>query len=289
MATKISKDELFNDFFSTTTEVLSLIESTFGLPDRHISGLIFENSGNDKNQSHAKEVLAASDAWQTLSQLYDYALDGVLHANWNSDIENAATELVIGGAEIISLITTENIEPYQQWDIIISMGDGRFALDTGSDIEITKLALLADVDIRTVRNAVSAGELKADKADSLTYITNQSAIPWLANRRSFKPTRFISSLKPELKNIKSPAELGTFLSLRREALVLTKNNTDIQASEIKQLESGAFKLPLSAVRTLADYYQIPEDEFLGTIMKVFFPEQLRLILDTNQSSSESDS
>jgi len=148
MATKISKDELFNDFYSTTVEVVALIESTFGLPDRHISGLIFENPTDDKKQSNAKEVLETSDAWKTLSHLYDYAVDGVLHGNGYSDIEDAATDLVIGGAEIISLITTENMEPDQQWDTIISMGDGRFALDTGSDIEIVKLALLADVDIR---------------------------------------------------------------------------------------------------------------------------------------------
>lgn len=289
MATKISKDQLFNDFYSTTVEVVALIESTFGLPDRHISGLIFENPTDDKKQSNAKEVLETSDAWKTLSHLYDYAVDGVLHGNGYTDIEEAACELVIGGAEIISLITTENMEPDQQWDTIISMGDGRFALDTGSDIEIVKLALLADVDIRTVRNAVSAGELKAEKVNNIVHISNQSAISWLGNRRSFKPTRFISSVKPELKSIKSPAELGAFLHGRRESLALAQNSADIDASDIKHLESGAFKLPLSAVRSLADFYQIPEDELLSTIMKVFFPEQLRLILDANQSLSESNS
>lgn len=289
MATKISKDVLFNNFFSTTTEVFSLIESNFGLPDNHISGLVFESTGGERNQSHAKAVLEKSDAWKTLSQLYDYALDGVIHGNGYTDIEDAGAELVIGGAEIISLVTTENHEPDEIWDTIISMGDGRFALDTGSDIEIAKLALLADVDIRTVRNAVSAGELKADKVNNTVYVTHQSAISWIGNRRAFKPTRFISSLEPELKNIKSPTELGAFLSSRREALALTKNSTDIEASDIKHLESGAFRLPLSAVSSLADHYQIPEDEFLSAVMRVFFPEQLRLILGANQSSSESNS
>jgi hypothetical protein len=286
MATQITKKELFENFFSTSVEVLSLIESTFNLPTNYISGHVFNMTDVNDNLPSAKDNLEQSDAWQTLSQLYDYSIDGIIYDAGYSDIEDAATDLVLGGAEVISIITTENHEPSQAWDKIIMMGDGRFSLDTGGDIEIMKLALLADVDIRTVRNAVSSGELTSNKVDNIVFITNRSALLWLSNRRAFKPTKFITSAKKELVAINGAVELGAFLQSKRESMGLElprqsihAGKSVIQPSDLRHLESGVFDLPLYTVDALADFYQIPKVELLNIIMSVFFPDYLRLILE----------
>lgn len=286
MANQITKQELFDDFFKTSVEVFSIIESTFNLPTSYISEQFFNDDNASEDASLARNKLEESDAWKTVCGLYDYALHGIIHDAGYSDIGDAATDLVIGGAEVISIITTENHGPSEAWDRIIMMGDGRFSLDTGGDIEIMKLALLADVDIRTVRNAVSSGELTSNKVDNIVYITNQSALLWLSNRRAFKPTKFITSAKRELATVNGAVELGAFLQSKRECIGLElpkqsihAGKSVIQPSDLTHLESGIFDLPLYTVDALADFYQIPKEELLNIIMNVYFPDYLRLILE----------
>lgn len=290
MATQITKNELFDNFFTTTVEVFSLLEDAFNLPSSYITEQNFNTNNASEKVSSAEKRLEQSDAWQTVSKLYDYAINGIISDGGYTDIEDAATELVIGGAEIISLITTENNEPHEAWDKIIMMGDGRFSLDTGNDIGIMKLALLADVDIRTVRNAVSSGELSSTKVDNVVFINNRSAQLWLINRRAFKPTKFITSLKKDFGSINNGIELGAYLAMKRENLGLElpkqeihAKKCSIQPTDIAQLESGVFNLPLYSIDLLADFYEVPSEELLDVIMTVYFPEYLRQILERNSS------
>jgi hypothetical protein len=289
MAIENTKQELFDNFVFVSTEAITLIESTFNLPSSYISDYDLNNNVENSNAiNNVKAKLEQTDAWQTLSKLYDYAVEGVIYDGGYSDIEDAATDLVIGGSEIISVITSEQYEPSREWDKIITMGDGRFSLDTGGEVEISKLALLADVDIRTVRNSVSAGELISSKVDNIVYIANQSALSWLGNRRAFKPTKFITSARKQFADITTAFSLGIYLQARRNELEINLPKNDIKSgsivikeSDLAQLESGVFNLPLYAVDCMADFYQIPKDEFLTVIMKVFFPEHLHILLENN--------
>lgn len=289
MDKQITKAELFDNFFNTAIEVIPLIESTFDLTNGSIFDQVF-GIAEEKislHQADAKEHLKKSDAWRTLSNLYDYAVDGYINSSEYSDIEDAAGEIVIGAAEVISIVTTENNGPSEDWDRIIMMGDGRFALDIDSSIDILKLALLANVDVRTVRNAISAGDLTSGKIDNVVLVDSQSALLWLSKRRAYAPTKFIRSIQKELNEVNSATEFGMYLhSLRGELDIslpeanLEQGPVTISPSDIKNIESGIFKLPINSVDVLASYYQVNKKELLNKIMRIFFSEQLRLIIET---------
>ncbi len=281
MAKKINKDEMFNDFLHSVVDVFTLIEDEFGV------SLLTQTIGVSENEfltpegtKIARKSLKELQAWKSLSELYDYAIDGILHEYGGTGGEDRATEIVIGSAEILSLVTSENHGPSQKWDNIVALGDGRFALDSGANVELNKLSLLAGVDQRTVRNAISAKEIDAVKISGTIYVTNNSAVKWLSSRRGYTPTRFICDSKKSLSTISSATELGSFLSDIREKLNHNKNETIpsvLSSDALSQIESGVFNLSLDCVFHMADFYQVERGDLLEAIMRIFFPEQLKAL------------
>ena len=280
MAKKFNKEELFKNYFNVTKHMLKEFERIFQI-DGVVSEVLgisddqfWELNENPKLIEISKDRIRASTAWQALSELYDYAVDGII-CN-----DNTTHGIVIDGAEVISYITTENCKPTALWDEIIYLGDGRHALDEGYDLLLIKLALLANVDVKTVRNAISAQEVISYKNEDGIFIENASAQKWLSGRRGFQPTQKFDEIQHELQNIKRPSDLGTFLAERRKVIAL---NTDHQQlthlhpllslDAILEIEAGVFKLPLDTVFPIADYYQIERKEFLSCVMRVFFEEQ----------------
>lgn len=170
-----------------------------------------------------KDQLRASNAWLTLSALFDYAVDVV-------QFDLHAEDIVVGGAEVLSLATSENACPCDEWHQIVAMGDGRFALDAGDSVVVEKVALLANVDVRTVRNAISAGELGAEKVGGVTLIENASARAWLLTRKGFRPTVLGDNVTTSMESVATPAEFGTFLRRQRAKIgVGNDRNVDFHA------------------------------------------------------------
>lgn len=284
MAKKINKEILFDNYFDTAVEVFSKFETVF-----NVDGVWSKIIGVDKKEQFgfsdpkvkqaAQDHVRSSGAWHQLSSLYDYAVDGIAGEH--------PIDIVIGGAEVLSFVTTENEGPSIEWKQIIAKGDGRFALDDGEFILLDKLALLADVDTRTVRNAISAGELIAEKTESGLYIENTSARNWLSGRRGFKPTVMLDSKVEELNSISTPAEFGVFLTALRKKLGLESNESkllvfhpNVDARAIMEIEQGVFTLPIDTVFPIADFYQLDRKELLSCVMRVFFSEQLSALRES---------
>ncbi len=175
--------------------------------------------------------------------------------------------------------------------MIVARGDGRFCLDDEEDIHLDKLALLAEVDIRTVRNAISAGELSAVKRNDIVhpgiYVDNSTARRWLQGRRGFKPTVFHGRASQHIEHIGSPSEFGAFLTARRNELGLDVSENKlvplcpgVDAKSIVTIEAGVFALPLSAVNPIADFYQLNRKTFLSCVMRVFFGDYLATIRES---------
>lgn len=286
MAKKFDKEVLFENYFQTADEVLSTFEKVFSINGVWHQFFGVETFGNyafasSEAEQAAKDHIRTSGAWQALSDLFDYAVDGIAGSN-------DPTDIVIGGAEVLSYLNTENCSPAEEWNFVTALGDGRFALDDGQDIIISKLALLADVDVRTVRNAASAGELVAYKTDAGLIIENASARSWLQGRRGFKPTVIHSEPIAELEAISTPTEFGAFLSAQRKKLGLPGEESKlipfhpgIDARAIVEIEAGVFKLPIDTVFPLADFYQLDRKAFLSSIMRVFFGEQLTMLREAH--------
>lgn len=282
MATLDRKERLFAEFHLTALHSFKALESQFG-----VSGLCDQVFGQDAEGEQSRDHLRASGAWATLSALFDYAVDGV-------QIGVHADDIVIGGAEVLSLATSENSYPSKEWSQIVAMGDGRFSLDAGDSVSIETVALLANVDIRTVRNAISAGELVAEKVGKETSIENASARTWLHTRKGFRPTVAGHNADTSMEDIATPAQFGAFLSRQRAKIgaddggkKLTVFHRSVTAQELAKLEAGIFSMPLDAVFPLADFYQVGRRELLDSVMRVFFRDEFDMLMDRAASTGAS--
>lgn len=276
MAKADRKEKLFEDFYQAAHASFEALELQY-----NVTGVMDQLFGTDADEENEKTKLRSSRAWETLSALYDYAVDGL-------DGGVHPIDIVINGADVIKLASSENNSPSSEWDDIVAMGDARYALDEGQPFMLYKLALLANVDIRTVRNAVSAGELVTFKGDGMVHVENASARRWLCGRRGFKPTVLSrGEAQQNLENVTSPAEFGAFLSGQRRRVGLAREG-EIGAKlavlhpaatpqALAQLEAGVFTLPLDAVFPVADFYQLDRRAFLGCVMHVFFYEELSML------------
>lgn len=293
MAKNDHKEKLFDDFYRAACGTLESLEMHYNL-----IGVLDQVFGKDadlrQNTEQAKTNLRNSNAWNELSALYEYAIHGI-----TSDLDGPDS-VVINGSDVLKLASSEEWRPSNEWDEIIAMGDGRFALDDGQDITIYKLALLAKVDLRTVRNAVSAGNIVAYKKELIfegeqICIENASARRWLHGRKGFKPTVMSDADEHQgLNSVETPAGFGAFLVSQRKRIGLDTEagklmvfHTSVDLKSISELEAGIFALPLDAVFPLADFYQVSRKELLDCVMRVFFADELHMISsETPQGSSK---
>jgi len=263
-----NKQELFESFCACTRQAVEDWETFF-----QVEGLADQVLGESSHaRVNAEEVLRESNAWKTLMVLFDYATEGITAAG----IEEMC--IVIDAGSILKLIQTEMMWPSKEWNDILTMGDARYALDEGSPLDLDRIALLASVDIRTVRNAVSAGDLVAEQG----FVDNAIARRWLHGRKGFKPTVVSSSAENlALEDIRTAAEFGAFLKKQREQIGLKDGNQKLtifhpcaNAGTMQQLEAGVFTLPLDAVFRVADFYQLSRKALLESVMRIFFSEEL---------------
>lgn len=276
-------EQLFNDFYNAADGTFQALEIQY-----QVDGVREQIFGTDADETQAKEALRKSHAWKTLVALYEYAANGIEPGRGFE----GPSSLVIDGSDVIKLATSENYTPSPTWDDIIAMGDGRFGLDEGNPVLPYKLALLANVDIRTVRNAISAGELISFKSDfdGEVYVENASARRWLHGRRGFKPTvtNQASDGLP-IESISTPSEFGALLIAQSKHIGSSGENTKpaishpaVTQQTISELEAGVFALPLDAVFPIADYYLLDRKKFLKCVMSVFFNEEMRLLSDNSE-------
>lgn len=279
-------ERLFDDFFNAAQGTFQVLESQY-----QVQGVCDQVFGVNVEEAGAREALSKSHAWKTLVTMYDYAVNGI---EPGAGFEGPET-LVIDASDVLKLASSENYGPSKEWDNIIAMGDGRFALDEGSSFHLYKVALLANVDIRTVRNAVSAGELVAFKneLDGELYVENASARRWLLGRRGFKATVVdVGADGLTIESIRTPAEFGTMLTAKRhqigqseEDARLTAAHPSVTPQAIVQLEAGVFSLPLDAVFPVADYYLLDRKKFLKCVMRVFFNEEMRALVEIHEQNN----
>lgn len=271
-----SLERLFEDFYGAASGTFEAFERLYG-----VKGLCAQVFGDSEDDEGAKATFRRSSAWDTLAKLYDYAANGVEPADMDTQT------LVLMAADIVTLASSEAYFPDQEWTALITLGDARYALDEGSPLSLGQLALLANVDIRTVRNAASSGELLTFKTapGSDPYADNASARRWLHGRRGFKPTVLAESTQGlHLEGVTTPTEFGRFLAEQRARLsdvetARAVEHPSVTPAALAQLEAGIFALPLDAVFPVADYHRLDRKPFLQCVMRVFFSDELRVLTD----------
>ncbi|MEQ9328023.1 MAG: hypothetical protein RJQ21_12110 [Rhodospirillales bacterium] len=275
------KERLFDSFYHAALHTMEALELQYD-----VSGVVNQVFGEkDGLDPETKSRFEKSRPWQRLMELYDYAVNGI-------EPSDDPISVVTDGSDIIKIASSEDYWPSEEWDEIIATGDGRFALDDGLPIELDKIALLANVDVRTVRNAISSGDLSATKESGVVFVDNASARKWLLGRKGFKPTvsRQISTPR-NLMDIGTPSSFGVFLRSRRSALNIQHSPLlsaqGVTPDDLSELEAGVFSIPLNMTFPVADFYQINRSDFLNTVMRIFFPEELA-VLQTHQAQAETE-
>lgn len=274
------KDALSTQALQALDEQLQTLELLLDLPT--LRPQIFGEPSPYGDWPQAKERLQETTLWRRLSALYDYAVDGV------ADSEGASSYIVTEAAEALEILRPAHTEADNgaTWLDLVHMGDGRVALDEGNAVQVEKLALLAGVDLRTVRNAMSAGALEHFKQGGSAYIENASARAWLFSRRGFKPTVVVAG-NSDLEDIATPVAFANFFVERKSEVSLLRKDFDqapsyegypgLKAEVIAKIEAGTFDMPLHVVNSLADYYGLDRSELLNCVMRVFFPNELRAL------------
>jgi hypothetical protein len=270
----ITKEALFENFYHVAAEAIKLFEHVF---ETHgVAEQIFGYARPLTHEHQGADRLRFSYGWKELEELYEYAVNGI-------DGGEHPTDIVIGGGEVLSLVRTENFSPCQEWNDVLMRGDSRVALDEGTHLSIEAVAALAIVDVRTVRNAISSGELVVRKTEWGQHVENASAHRWLSGRRGFKPT-VVTSGSTDLSVVKSPAVFGATLRARREEVAPDASASEACAKALnrpetvfQEVERGIFNLPLDSVFHLADFYRLDRKVMLSCVMRIFYPEQLQAL------------
>lgn len=296
------KERLFEDFFVNMVSTTERLERLFGLTvvqEQIFGGPV---SLYDPDLTGAKESLRANRSWLLVSELYDYAVDGVSRVGTTDSQSDGESSLVIDAGEVIALLTGEESRPADEWHQIVMMADGRVALADGVALDVERVALLANVDVRTVRNAISSGALPADDG----RIGCSDARAWLLGRKGFKPTIHAHEGAQALPEVDSAEQFGALLRrcrIRRLHEVVTNAEAvlDPLAVELpldaypgltqemlREVEAGVFRLPLNQIAPLADFYGLPRVDFLRCVMRVFFPEQLAILAGQGQGNLGED-
>ena len=71
---------------------------------------------------------------------------------------------------------------------VLHAAQARFALDTGDDLTLDQIVVLAGMSRRSVQNALSSKDEAGLRANSEGQIANTEALRWLEGRRNFTPT-----------------------------------------------------------------------------------------------------
>lgn len=289
LATLPRKEALFEDFCINLLKTADRIENLLGVPG--LKSLIcgYDCDLLDDDLTAAKEKIRGSRTWLIASELYDYAVEGIDRTGLPGSVSDGTSSLVIDAGEIIALLTGEESKPSTEWHAIVTMADGRVALEEGLGLSLEQVALLANVDVRTVRNVVSSGALVCDKSEEFP-VDSDSARLWLLGRKGFKPTVSAGAERINLSEVESADAFGAYLRERRAQRQQRLSADGLSDQEflltvypgltqeiLREVEAGVFRVPLKLIKPLADFYEVSREELLDCVMRVFFPEELEML------------
>ena len=187
-----------------------------------------------------------SPLWIAVNEMYDYGVLG-------TSVEKLSTDLLIDGshadAEVFfNGIATNAMQGYLDEDDVIypekcihtvriavarvvleggerytDYGAGEYGLGYGDwgYLTLSEVALLADMDERSVRNAANPkanNPLKTESVGKRSLVTPPEAKRWLAGRKGFIATQldYVENNRVVNKEISLPEEVVTLLNLKAE-------------------------------------------------------------------------
>ena len=277
-----------------------------------------------------KVDLTQTNIGRYLPIYYAYAYDGRLISGYESEIE--------AGANIEKLIdfAAKFCTDGSYFDLCLDVAgldvgtdvghlsdmlrrlQARSGLDTGIDLSIAELALLAEMSERSVKNAINAeGDNRLILNDKGT-VDNAEALRWLKGRRGFKPTEKRnfpegqSDCPEQIDGLEIPAFVRYRLELRFCTSVLDgielsntaspdTDNAFVVHPEVIEKAAKSANLPERAIQAamqqplrilpehcqgLAKALAVDPVWFTLQVMRALYPTQIDMLLNPRHYSAE---
>lgn len=200
------------------------------------AGVLLGHPGtNPVTMSADQSVLSDTPLWMAVSNMYDYGIQGLrqgdhgLGDQGSLDGDYADVELFLRGLDSLMLFLEEDAVPMPRKAIrVVRTAVARHVLDGGTRwtdyedgeleaLSLSEVALLADMDERSVRNAANpklAKPLVTASSGKRTYVAIEDARKWLEGRKGFIPTQPADSTPAPLTS--SPVEITLAGNLVRQ-------------------------------------------------------------------------
>lgn len=234
----------------------------------------------------------------TVAAMYDYAFEARHPIGMSPDVFSADVELVedfvlsfssdqfdlffadtlYGGAATSGALRT-----------LCEHTRARLNLDTGTYISIKEIALLADLNERSVRNMVSSTDEQQRLRASDELVENSEARRWLRGKRGFKPTVFtdVSEVPGEHPEaIANLLDLGRYLDARWSGLGKSVAAvaselawTGERADYLTALPAHPHLLDPRDCEALAKTLLVSAAWFTAQVMRLKYPREVELMLE----------
>jgi len=220
-----------------------------------------------------------------MTALHQYAAEGRWYAdnNWCDLVTD--TQMFLDGLVHFHLLNESGIEWEDALAIclrITEVSSARSRLDDDQYLTFAEVALLANMDEKSVRNAANPkgkDPLKTVNEGSRTYVEPKEALAWLSRRRGFKPTTVIHD-----KDVVSPIGVGSFptaasfakfvrerrlqLAFTPQQLVEQMAMPVLDMNRLQALETGDLSQDLPSLYQLALALNIQPEEFVRAFVEL---------------------
>jgi transcriptional regulator with XRE-family HTH domain len=293
------------------TELVSIIDSLSGQIDESLGPWFYVKALDIPSQESitlskkplTEEDLESFPITESVRRLYEYATETRWHADWPKPID-----VLVDLEEFAFLFRYEWNNPEDsgvaKLRLLHDVAEARcFLEDEPCELTFRQIALLANLDERTVRNAASlkhGDRIKTVKRGGRTYVEPEDALEWLSKRPDFKRVQIIASpLTNNPRYFEDAQGFGRFVAHRRKELGLSSQElaarlgwTEERADTIPALEEGEAVLRLEEVESLG--LAIEEEDIpwlLNSFLRVFHLKVLAILdreLDITRYSKPED-
>lgn len=285
----ISKEEFFQNIYECALGNFSTIEAymgihgligqVFGVNDLEELGSAYDlpSFNTELDENIAKTHFKNGQIWYPFEWVYEYAING----NGYKCCIDEITDCV----DFAHILNSDHFQISQQSHEVITMALVRHAIEHDPTVMYLNvdncnypkaIAQLAGIDLRTLKNAVSAGEINAFSKNELCA---SSLKQWLLTRKGFKPTIYTNE---NSHFFNSPTSFASVLKKARETLDYFDPTKLIEACEnqpnvIEQLELGILDVALDKLPLVAKTYGIPYPILFKQVMQTYYPNEYALL------------
>jgi hypothetical protein len=244
--------------------------------------------------------LNALPVGKTVDAMYDYAFNarhpvGMTPGVFSMEIEAVEDFVLSFSSDMFDLFFADDLHsrgaPSGALRTLCEHTRARLNLDTGQFVSINDVALLAQLNERSVRNMVAAGDNQQRLRASDDLVENSEARRWLRSKRGFRPTVFqeISEVPGEHPDaITNFLDLGRYLDARwsglgksLEAVASELDWTGERADYLRALPAQAQLLDVRDCEALAKTLLVSPAWFTAQVMRLKYPREVELLLQVN--------